>query len=227
MKSSVDYIYDSLQGFARSENKDGISLQSGPDYTLASIFDGVSSDEHARLGVVTLTVYIQQNYARFYQPESNTYDLKSLMFSLHDQLTLLKENEVRTTCAVLFLPKKGHVQISHLGDSRIYGFDKQGEMKQYTKDHNIPEMPNILTRCLGMKSLDSKCVYQKEITNPYENWLLCTDGFYSLLERNKPQFLSALNKNSLQDARNALRDLLINANQDDATYLLLRNSIET
>ncbi len=118
------------------------------------------------------------------------------------QIVRLQEEEVRlygmrTTCVVL-LADAGQALWGHLGDSRLYRFQK-GRLVFQSRDHSVTqaltdageirpedmrhdENRNRLTRVLGKEDLAQPTIEQARGLAADEAFLLCTDGFWEYVE---------------------------------------------
>ncbi len=105
---------------------------------------------------------------------------------------------MKTTCVSLLLSETSAVW-GHVGDSRLYAF-KKNKVKERTLDHSVPQMlvmagdikekqirhhpdRNRLLRVMGIPWERNK----QEISDvkdicEYQAFLLCTDGFWELIE---------------------------------------------
>lgn len=107
------------------------------------------------------------------------------------------------TTATVFLAAQGQGFVMNIGDTRLYGLDREG-LRQITKDHTLvqqevdqgrlpPEAAqtdkrkNILVRCLGAEAAARPDFYSGPIRSD-SVYLLCTDGFRNTLA---PEELSA------------------------------------
>lgn len=96
-----------------------------------------------------------------------------------NQYAKSKDLRLGATVSVLLLFRRRYL-IAHLGDSRIYGIDQRGDVRQLTKDHSLNG--NALTKCLGSFSYQSPDIYEGRIRGK-EGFLLCSDGFYRCLKK--------------------------------------------
>lgn len=114
------------------------------------------------------------------------------------------EHEIRLGATVsLLLIWKNKYLLLHLGDSRIYYFGKK-RIRQLTKDHS--DGKNGLFKCLSSfpfqmpdrawGRLYGKC-----------SFLLCTDGFYRKMDREKFERLLPTEIDSEQQIERRLRDI--------------------
>ncbi|MDO5417520.1 MAG: protein phosphatase 2C domain-containing protein [Lachnospiraceae bacterium] len=111
--------------------------------------------------------------------------------------------DMKTTLVILHIGED-FIQWGHIGDSRLYYFEN-GKLKQRTLDHSVPQMlvaagqlkekqirnhpdRNRLLRVLGVDWDTPK--YQIEAPKARagrQEFLLCSDGFWELIEEKKMQ----------------------------------------
>lgn len=121
------------------------------------------------------------------------------------QKTLIEEQieqnvpqKMKTTCVAMITDNK-NVYIGHIGDSRLYVFNR-GKVKTRTLDHSIPQMlvlskeikeseirnhpqRNIILRVMGIEW--DKPMYELMTPIPLKKcqaFLLCSDGFWELID---------------------------------------------
>lgn len=103
------------------------------------------------------------------------------------------------TTLVILVVDKDYVIWGHVGDSRIYHFE-QGKLIERSMDHSVPQVlasagkisekkirfhedRNKLTRVLGSEDENSKpFITVREPRNRAASFLLCTDGFWELID---------------------------------------------
>lgn len=105
---------------------------------------------------------------------------------------------MRTTLVVLVTDAMGVARWSHVGDSRLYVF-RDGSVVRQTADHSLPQAlveagqigpadvrrhpdRNRLLRALGSRSEPNPEVSEAFAVQPGDAFLLCTDGFWELVE---------------------------------------------
>lgn len=156
------------------------------------------------------------------------------------QRRILKEQEIqhapsrmKTTLVVLVIhDKKAHW--AHIGDSRLYFF-KNGKIKKRTLDHSVPQMlalsgeikeleirhhpdRNRLMRVMGIRG----DVPRYEVGSPVklagnQAFLLCTDGYWELIEekhmeqslaqsKSVKEWIGQMNKIILQNGKDVEMD---------------------
>ena len=219
MKKQITSISDSLKGYEREQNKDGSLVLEHETYFLAIIFDGVSSANRAKEGVTLAKEFIKKVHDNYTQ--DGTLRLADLVCATNDVLVASGIPTPYATISSICIPFHGkNATIVSLGDSRIYGITGQ-EMTQLTKDDNPPDDENVITKCLGMEELERIQVREKNIELEAKRLLLCTDGFYHVMEDRPELFHEVLNYQRLGNIKKRLRKELSGDNYDDASYVIV------
>ena len=216
---TLESISDSWKGIHRESNKDGFHVVAARDYTLFLIFDGVSSSKNAKAGVDIAIDFCTKSHDMYYK--NNDFHLSHLMEDMNICLLRQKTEGLETTCSIAYIPCGEHLpfKISHLGDSRIYGLNHS--LKVYTEDHNDPILRNMLTKCLGLERLVADDFYETTIMDIPKRILLCTDGFYNVMESDPDLFLQLLTLPDLENIKHQINNVVALQNSDDATYALV------
>lgn len=112
-----------------------------------------------------------------------------------------RANEMKTTLVVLMMDEH-KVLWGHIGDSRLYLF-KKGKYVLHTLDHSVPQMlvnlgeikekdirhhedRNRLLKVMGIEWDEPKYQISEEIEKTRDmSFLLCSDGFWELIEEKK------------------------------------------
>ncbi|HYC85364.1 MAG TPA: protein phosphatase 2C domain-containing protein [Chryseosolibacter sp.] len=218
--SAIDFecISDSIKGTKSAENQDGVAIVKTSDYGLFFIFDGVGSARNSKFAVDASINFVNQNHQKF--AEADTYLVEDLLLELNDHILSFEELESLTTFCLVYLDYKlNRCKVCSLGDSRIYAFSNQ-YISQITKDDNLPGS-HMITKCLGMKSIKASDFKLQQL-DIIGSFLLCTDGFYRLMEANKMRFFRILNYKNLGRTVNQLRKEVANNNSDDCTYIIIK-----
>ena len=110
-------------------------------------------------------------------------------------------NELKTTAVALTITDD-KMKWAHIGDSRIYMFNKNKMIKR-SLDHSVPQMlvfagelkeknirnhpdRNRLLRVLGARNVDLKVDFSEEYTvDDCQAFLLCSDGFWECITEKK------------------------------------------
>jgi serine/threonine protein phosphatase PrpC len=116
-----------------------------------------------------------------------------------------------------------NIEFLNIGDSRIYNFTNR-YLEKITEDDNVGETNNILTRFLGSDLLTIEDFKLKTLVNK-GNFLICTDGFYSLMENNLIRYFKILNFKYPKRMLDTLVTEQLNINKDDSTFIILKNEI--
>ncbi len=214
-------IFHSLQGTQHEENQDNTLMIEADQLRLFIVFDGVSSARHAKLATELSKTFVANNYAQY--QKSDRFRLSDLMHDVNSHLLHEQTRDLKTTyCAAYFLTNSPEtVWISHLGDSRAYVVSSQF-MEQLTRDHSHASMKNVITKCLGMADLSSKdFVTTKHPIYADQKLLLCTDGFWSVLDTHWREFFDAFQMKRPHNIKEKLYRLIKGHNTDDSTYILI------
>lgn len=117
---------------------------------------------------------------------------------LVEQIKKHATKKMKTTCVGLMTDWK-NVYIGYIGDSRLYAF-KDGKVKFRTADHSIPQKlfesgeikeseirfhkdRNVLLRVMGIDWEEPMYeLYKVKKLKKYQAFLLCSDGFWELID---------------------------------------------
>lgn len=226
METKIEYIWDSFKGARRSSNKDDVAIinPDSPKGNIFAIFDGVSSLTNARHGVNIAKNYLRHKISSKIH-SNTTIDLKSIVVQINDKILLSKREKPFSTLAIIFFDavSKNYATIINIGDSRVYKFTNQ-YIEQLTYDDKSNCDVNIITKYLGMsREIIDKIKPININIKQDESILMCTDGFYEIMNKDIIQFIVAFNKESIVKVRNDVAKLIEGKNNDDATYILIRN----
>jgi serine/threonine protein phosphatase PrpC len=216
------YTFESIKGLNKRENQDNYLVIEETDYSIYFIFDGVGSALNSKKATELSKKYISQKHSAFF---SNGYfDFSGLMYETNQFLIETNIPQVKTTyCSVCLSSEiSNKVQYSSLGDSRVYLINPQ-YLTQITKDDRYLSRQNVITKCLGMLDLEKSDFYTKEFSlSEKEQILLCSDGFYSLMEKGIASFFETFYMQYLNSIKRKLNDLVKGNNIDDSTYVLIK-----
>lgn len=218
--NNITVIFDSIKGENRPSNQDDILIIDIECYYLFFLFDGVSSINTSIDFIAECKSYILDNYIRFFE---NKY------FRLADLLYQTNKNVTRdgaygmSTCSAIYIDKENLKAFAvNIGDSRIYTYTNQF-LECVTKDDLLPGTTNVLTKCMGDLRLTVADFVQREILLE-QGVLLCSDGFYKVMEEKRLRFFSIFNFKRTNNIKNSLKNEVIGRNQDDSTYIIIRKN---
>lgn len=219
-----NYITGSIKSPFHERNEDKVLVIEAKTYKLFFLFDGVGSATHALDAVEVSCRFISENYKNYEHGEK--YQLSKLMFDTHKEILNLNLPEALTTYVALFLPNKENqeISISSMGDSRLYGISNQ-YIFQYTEDDNVPNFENTITKSLGMLQLRTLDFIQKDYAPKENRYLLSSDGFYKIMEKNIKNFYKIFSFTRLSNAKKALEKNIFGYNKDDASYILIETHV--
>lgn len=212
------YITDSVKGRQRERNQDRVYVLDEPGYHLFIIFDGVSSYPESYRYIEAFMEFLDDHHHEWLDNDKEGIGQLLYLAYLHCRKTFIAGS---TTISALFVPNTTHLpEMVSIGDSRIYAFRKK-KMVRLTEDDNIPEMPNILTRWVGHDYLSAEDFRPVEVAFDRQ-FLLCSDGFYGVMEQNRDTFYNTLKLPQLEETKKELNRLMEGNNSDDASYILVR-----
>lgn len=137
----------------------------------------------------------------YYSEDLSNYLLTAFNSAQNQILLRQKENKQKIdmkTTAVCMATDESNVYIGHVGDSRFYGFKKDGTYIR-TLDHSVPQLlvqsntitekeirnhpnRNMLLKVLGDKCDEPLCELSEPLSlNEFSAFLLCSDGFWELV----------------------------------------------
>ncbi|MEJ7823409.1 MAG: protein phosphatase 2C domain-containing protein [Chitinophagaceae bacterium] len=218
-KSKQKNIANSIIGVNKKENQDNFLIIEEDQDCIYAIFDGVGSAKNSKLSTDIAVEFIKQNYQTYKKEECF---LSLLMYECNNAILSLKILEPFTTFCIAQVPNDAKRQIifSSLGDSRIYFITKQ-YIDQITKDDKSAFGRNNITKCLGM-NLYKNDFTQHNLNREGSSILLCTDGFYDILEKNRLKFFETFQKPNDKSIFNELNHFIEENNFDDASYIFIR-----
>lgn len=193
---------------SRSINEDSVGCMKGQSGFLAVLADGLGG--HGQ-GEVASALAVEYSL-RFFDSSGETEEkllpgcVKAAQEAiLAEQTAHHCKNDMKTTLTLLYTTED-HARWLHVGDSRIYWFKKDRVMKR-TLDHSVPQMlvaqgeikeqeirfhedRNRLLRVLGIADTIPKCQVSEPIPiDSTTSFLLCSDGFWELIEEKEMQKL--------------------------------------
>lgn len=137
----------------------------------------------------------------YYSEDLSKYLLSAFNSAQNQILLHQKEKKTKTdmkTTAVCMATDESDVYVGHIGDSRFYGFKKDGTYIR-TLDHSVPQLlvqsniiteseirnhpnRNMLLKVIGDKWDEPLCELLKPLQlSEFSSFLLCSDGFWELI----------------------------------------------
>ncbi|MDQ2180817.1 PP2C family serine/threonine-protein phosphatase [Marinifilum sp. D714] len=211
------YITNSLKGLKRDKNQDDVYIVCNDIYELYVLFDGVSSLPNSHLFIKNFKLELDSLLKRH---KFSLNQLTDIFFHCNKKVTNSRV-EGMSTYTALYIDKGENLSFySSIGDSRLYIYSNQF-IEQISNDDSLEGSKNIITKCLGMDNLEVSDFnfYNVEFNS---NFLICTDGFYDLMNDNLEEFFDSLNFKHLKNTKRKLESLSINKNNDDSTYIIIK-----
>lgn len=201
----------------RSVNQDALlvrsCLLSNGELTLALVCDGMGGEEHGEKAsyvcVNALDIWFDRELVPIFLSTGNRYKKRikmiqskgmALFRKINDELfSYMRINgEKMGTTASFIIVYRNEYYIFHIGDSRIYKIYSFMEMRWIQCVTNDHAKGHCLTRCLGLnRDYQPDYLYGKTLCRSF---LLCTDGFWHLYQKDIWNGCFDLNKlkNSVQ-----------------------------
>lgn len=188
----------------RAYNQDCMAHQITDDYGLFMVADGLGGHQG---GEKASQFFCQAVFSLLptFQPllQDNPESVISSWFerAVTEMRRLFADDpyaeQAHTTCALLYLDKKQTIT-AHCGDSRIYRLNQERILWR-TRDHSLPQQlldngeiseeemgvhpdQNQLTRSVNIVTQHAVDVHCYPALEPFESFILCTDGFWEYLK---------------------------------------------
>ncbi len=189
----------------RENNEDSIGMyQAGQNYcfVLADGLGGHGKGERASELAVEEVVKVFAVDGAGAEPMADAF-AKAQEAILAEQKEDVTAMDMKTTLVVLHV-EENQIRWGHIGDSRLYQFQNNKLIKR-TLDHSVPQMlvaagqlkekhirnhpdRNRLLRVLGADWDSPKYqIAEAEARSAHQAYLLCTDGFWELIDEKKMQ----------------------------------------
>jgi len=192
-------------GQVRSHNEDNVHLWSGEELLLAIVADGMggaaAGEEASRIAVETIAEQLGIGVGDTLPPSPDGLDFpeSTLRSAVKEANTTIIREAVEhpsnrgmgTTVTMVFV-KGNEARFAHVGDSRAYRVDRNGNIQQITSDHSFVQalveakhiteeqaethpMRNVLYRALGQtEELDVDTYYTR--LRYGDRIIMCSDG---------------------------------------------------
>lgn len=220
MKLNLKYLSNSKKGIEREKNQDRILIIEKDSYYLFIIFDGVSSYPFSYLFI---NEYKKNVRSKSEKLEITSNNLDKLLYEANKEVLNSGISGMSTISALFFRKLENQVKFINIGDSRIYIFTNQF-LEKITTDDSLPGRENIITKCLGMETLSLEDFNVSDVDFGY-NYLICTDGFYKLMEENIKAYFETINFRYIRNTEKKISILQKRKNRDDSSYIIIKNEI--
>ena len=187
----------------RKKNEDCIRMTEKDGEYFFALADGLGG--HGK-GDVASRLATEQACRVFEQAIAHTDCREDVFCSAQNRILAEKAGKglysaMKTTLVILHLDG-GCAEWAHVGDSRLYAFHNQ-KVAARTRDHSVPQMlvlngeikeseirrhpdRNCVLRALGGEDENCSCDFSDAYSIRKGNvFLLCTDGFWELIEENE------------------------------------------
>ena len=193
-------------GCVRPQNQDNLKMEElDRNSVLCVVCDGMGGAKSGNVASSLASEVFVEEIRRNWIPgmESDRIDqmLKSAVklanFTVYDQAAQIEEFSGMGTTLVAALVRGQKATLVNVGDSRIYGIDRDG-IRLLTKDHSFVQMmvdrgdltpeeaktypgKNLITRAVGTEPMVMCDIYHHEVTKG-DYLLLCSDGLSNVLD---------------------------------------------
>jgi len=221
------------------EGEDKIGYYKCKEYSIYFLADGHGDSDY-------ISSYLKNNFINYFKPWYNeTNDIpKSLKLSINQIDDDLKSYNEGSTL-VGFVNKDMDIIVFNIGDSRLYGIDKNNNLIKMTHDHNLYNENEIkrlnykiqknnkdrrlggrlsMTRSIGDNDIKHKIStpsIQKFDKSNFKYLMLCSDGVYTAFEDDNVIKDIILHTKSIQKTIDTLLEYSrIHGDDDDKSILL-------
>ena len=200
----IDYCFLSLKG-SYETNEDNVGLVNNSQRTCFILADGLGGHGKGEVASATAVEYAQSFLSSCAVINRDTIEecINGIHYRLEKIRSAQHSSRGMKTTLVLLIIENGLAYWAHVGDSRLYMFNRFGIVEQ-TKDHSVPQMMvvlgditekqirgnpdrNKLLSALGMDGEPPKADIHFPGTpvKKGHSFLLCSDGFWERIEENK------------------------------------------
>ena len=193
-------------GCVRKQNQDAFRIeQLDPGALLCVVCDGMGGAKSGNVASSLATEVFVEEIRRNWVPgmTSDRIDLmlksavKLANFTVFDQAVQIEEFSGMGTTLVAALVRENRATVVNVGDSRVYGIDREG-IRLITKDHSFVQMmvdrgdltpeeaktypgKNLITRAIGTEPMVMCDIYHREVSKG-DYLLLCSDGLSNVMD---------------------------------------------
>jgi serine/threonine protein phosphatase PrpC len=219
ISSGHSCIHHTLKGIRKKENGDNYLIIEKETYLLLAIFEGVDRAINSHRANLLAMTFIELHHDEFLAEEIK---LNQLMYECNRYILDRNIPQSYTGFSVVFIPNDPikTTYFSCMGSPRIYAVMNEG-IRDITKKVITGSM-DIIPGYLGASTLTENDFKQYPVKLVTSTLVLCTRGFYSVLEKSPAQFCHILNKKNMKNITDDLLNAITNKNRNDATYILVR-----
>jgi serine/threonine protein phosphatase PrpC len=220
MSTQIKFLSTSKKGIARERNQDRILALEKEDFYFFALFDGVSSYTKS---YELIEEFKKRLRFKIDNTDSTGSNIEVILCDINKEISNI-DIPGASTLSALFLSKENNLaKFINVGDTRIYIFNNQF-IEQVTQDDVLDIGSNIITKYLGDGELTVDDFRPQQLDNNY-NFLLCTDGFYKLMENNLKEYFNALNFKRFKNIKKKISYLQRKENRDDSSYIIIKNEV--
>ena len=211
----IDYL--STVGLTRLRNQDYVGHYQFDNALVMIVADGVGGAEGGEIASKITIEFILKSlkeYDDLSQEENIEETLREIVFkSNQNVLDYAKTHDIKsmgTTLSLALVVNSDTLYIAHVGDSRIYEYNRGKIPRQITPDHSEIEIliregkvqeedrkkykKNILRYAIGIESLKKENIFiQNSVIRGDTALLLCSDGLWEKIDVNEETFTNDIN----------------------------------
>lgn len=229
------------KGSNKPVNEDAIETVFVDGGLLCILCDGVGADSEPEVAS-RITVTAVKNLFDASEQKDYMERIKETFLDANDFLIKYsqqkKENNPMTTTLDLLFIKDGVAYWGHIGDSRIYHFEKNS-LRLLTKDHTLIQKlldegfltlkqaynhpsSHVLTKALGKENMEPDFSKMRISNSEKHKFLLCSDGVTGLISDSE---LQEILKESSEYIQNKIISLVRSRGAtDDYSFILLEKA---
>ena len=193
-------------GCVRTQNQDAFQMeQLDKNSLLCVVCDGMGGAKSGNVASSLAVDVFTQEVRRTWMPNMDREAVEQMLrgavklanFTVYDQAQTIEEFSGMGTTLVAMMVQGKEVVVVNVGDSRAYGFNRNG-IRQITTDHSLVQMmiargdltqeqarnypgKNYITRAIGTEPVVDCDVFHLDVERG-DCLLLCTDGLSNLLD---------------------------------------------
>lgn len=193
-------------GCVRKQNQDAYQIEKlDKNSLLCIVCDGMGGAKSGNIAsTLAMDVFVQE-VRRCWKPSLSQSDIDQILrgavklanFTVYDQAQQFVDFTGMGTTLVAVLIRGKKVTVVNVGDSRVYGINKNG-IQQITRDHSLVQMmvergelkpeqaksypgKNFITRAIGTEPIILCDLYHQDAEKG-DYFLLCSDGLSNVLD---------------------------------------------